>query len=74
MTFLPPEHWFDIPGSSWPGNYTEKLKQKICLIYFEDVHVDPRPESSGGVCRGGPAIISEVESVIVILGHHHSAY
>ena len=74
MTFPPPEHWSDIPGSSWPRNNAPKLKQKICLIYFEDVHVDPRAESSGGVCRRGPAIVPEVESVIVILGHHHSAY
>ena len=73
MTFLPPEHWFDIPGSSWPGNKAIKLKLKISLIYFEDVHVDPRSESSGGVCGRGSAIISEVKSVIVVLAHHPSA-
>ena len=73
MTFLQPEHWFDIPGSSWPGNNAIKLKHKIGLIYFEDVHVNPRSESSGGVCRRGSAIISEVKSVFVLLAHHPSA-
>ena len=52
-----------------------KLKQKKrLLINFEDVHVNSRSESSGGVCRRGPSIISEVKSVIVILGHHPSAF